>query len=139
MQGGCGDLGEPDSRDSGINMFGSLGERVHKRNLSDHGVESSNFKEYRQVSIAVEALLQRGPDAPEPSDEANERLVSRGPDTYMEPEQKKCESAGALAKAGDCGGERFVERAWGEAARDHGSAMKFFSARRSWCVVASID
>ena len=52
------------------------------------GVESPNFKESRWVSIAVEALLQRGPGAPEPPDEAVERLVSRGPDIYMEPEQR---------------------------------------------------
>ena len=47
----------------------------------------------------MEALLQRGPGAPEPPDEAFEWLVTRGPDMGMEPERKKRERAVALAKA----------------------------------------
>ena len=47
----------------------------------------------------MEALLQRGPDGPEPPDEAVERLASRGPDMGMEPEQEEREYAIALAKA----------------------------------------
>ena len=60
-----------------LNMHDSLGECARKLNLSVQGLESLNFKKYRRVSIAVEALLQRGPGAPEPPDEAVERLVSR--------------------------------------------------------------
>ena len=51
------------------------------------------------MSIAVKALLQRGPSAPEPPDEAVERLISRGPDMGMEPEQEERERAATLAKA----------------------------------------
>ena len=51
------------------------------------------------MSIAVEVLLQRGPGAPEPPDEAVEQLVSRGPDMGMEPQQEERERAVALAKA----------------------------------------
>ena len=83
----------------GIDVYDSLGECAHKRNLSVQGVELPNFKECRRVSIAVEALLQRSPGAPEPSDEALERLVSRGLDMGMEPEQEERERAVALAKA----------------------------------------
>ena len=70
-------LGSPTLATPGINMHDSLGECARKRNLSVQGLESLNFKKYRRVSIAVEALLQRGPGAPEPPDEAVERLVSR--------------------------------------------------------------
>ena len=70
-----------------------------KRNLSIQGVESPNFKECRRVSIAVEALLQRDPGAPEPPEEAVERLVSCGPDMNMEPELEEREVAVVLAKA----------------------------------------
>ena len=83
----------------GINVYDSLGECAHQRNLSVQVVESPNLKERRRVSIAVEALLQRGPGAPEPPDEAVERLVSRGPDMGMEPEQEERERAVALTKA----------------------------------------
>ena len=51
------------------------------------------------MGLAVEALLQRGPGAPEPPDEAAERLVSRRPDMGMDPEQEQREHAVALAKA----------------------------------------
>ena len=49
-------------------------------------MESPNFEEYLQVSIAVEALLQHVLGAPESPDEAVERLVSCGPDMGMAPE-----------------------------------------------------
>ena len=61
------------------------------------------------MSIAVEALPQRGPDAPEPPDEAVERLVSRGPDDVgMEPEQEEHERAVALAKAVETAADFFL-------------------------------
>ena len=50
------------------------------------------------MSIAVEALLQHGPGAPEPADGTVERLVSRGADMDMKPEQEKHERPVALAK-----------------------------------------
>ena len=83
----------------GVNVYGSLGECVRKRNLSVQGVEPPHFKKCRRVGIAVEALLQRGPGTPEPPDEAVERLVSPGPDMSMEPEQEDRDRAVALAKA----------------------------------------
>ena len=69
-------LGSPPLAALGINVYGSLGEYALKRKLSVEGVEPPNFKECRRVSIALEALLQRGPGASEPPDEAVERLVS---------------------------------------------------------------
>ena len=51
------------------------------------------------MSIAVETLLQRGPGAPEPLNEAVDRLVSRGPDMGMKSEQEERKRAVALAKA----------------------------------------
>ena len=39
------------------------------------------------MSVAVKALLQRGPGTPEPPDETVERLVFRRPDIGMELEQ----------------------------------------------------
>ena len=92
-------LGSPILAALEINVYGSLGEYARKRNLSVQGVESSNFKECRRVSIAMEALLQRGPGAPEPSDETVEWLVFRGPDMGMKPEQEEHEHPVALAKA----------------------------------------
>ena len=83
----------------GINVYDSLDECARKRNLSVQVVETPNFKACRWVSIAVEALLQRGPDGPEPPDETVERLASRGPDIGMEPEQEGGQRAVALAKA----------------------------------------
>ena len=53
---------------------------------SVQGVKWPTYKEYRRVSIGVKALLQCGPGAPEPSDEAIERLFSLGPDLGMESE-----------------------------------------------------
>ena len=47
----------------------------------------------------MEALLQRGPSAPEPSDEAVGLLVSRVPVMGMELEQEERERAVALAIA----------------------------------------
>ena len=91
--------GSPTLAALGINVYESLGECARNRNLSIQGVESANFKECRRVSIAFEALLQRGPGTPEPPDEAVERLVSRGPDMGMEPKQEEQERAVALAKA----------------------------------------
>ena len=82
-------LGEPTLAALGINVYGSLGECVRKPNLSVQDVESPNFKECRWMSIAVEALLQCSPGAPEPPNEAVERLVSRGPDMGMEPKQEE--------------------------------------------------
>ena len=92
-------LGSPTLAFLGINVYDSLGECARKRNLSVQGVESPNFKECRWVSIAVEAMLQRGPGAPEPPDEAIKRLLSRGSDMDMKPEQEERERAVALAKA----------------------------------------
>ena len=92
-------LGSPTLAALGINMSDILGECVRKRNLSVQGVESPNFKECRRVTIGVEVLLQRGPGALESHDEAIKRLVYRGPDMGMEPEQEERECAVALAKA----------------------------------------
>ena len=94
-----GDLGEPDSCGLGINVYDSLGKCALERNPSAQGVESPNFKDCRRVSIAWKVQLQRGQGAPESPDQAIERLVSRGPDMRMEPEQEEREHAGALAKA----------------------------------------
>ena len=92
-------LGSPTLAALGIDVYDSFGECARKRNLSVQGVESPNFKECRRMSIAVEALLQRGPGATDLPDDAVERLVSRGPDMCMEPEQEERERAVALAKA----------------------------------------
>ena len=83
----------------GINVFYSLGRCLRKCNLSVQGVESSNSKEFWRANIAVEVLLQRGPGTPDTPNEAVERLVSREPDTGMEPEQEERERGVALAKA----------------------------------------
>ena len=98
-QGERGDLGGPTLAALGINVYDSLNECARTRNLSVQGVESPNFKECRRVSITVEALLQRGPGAPAPPDEAVERLVSRKSDMDMKPEQEERERVVALAKA----------------------------------------
>ena len=95
----------------GIDVNDCLGECARKRNLSVQGVKSPKFKNCRWMSTMVEALLQRGPGAPEPLDEAVERLVSRGRDMSMEPEQEERERGGK----------------WFD-----GSARERFSARPSW-------
>ena len=92
-------LGSPTLATLGINVYDNLGECARKCNLSVKGVESTNFKDCRRVSIAVEALLQRGRGAPEPPDKAVERLVYHGPHIGMEPEQEEYERAVALTKA----------------------------------------
>ena len=46
----------------------------------------------------MEALLHRGPGDPEPPDDAVKRLLSRGPDMGMEPEQEERKHAVALAR-----------------------------------------
>ena len=116
----------------GINVYNSLGECMRKRNLSVQGVESPNFKECRWVSIAVDALLQRAPGAPEPPDEAVERLVSRGPDMGMELEQQERERAVALAKTVETAAANSLSvGGWDKAAGDLGSALERFSARPS--------
>ena len=113
-------LGSPTLAALRINVYDSLEECARKRNLSVQGVESPNFKGCRRASTAVEALLQRGPGAPESPDEAVERLVSRGSDMGMEPEQEKRERAIALAKAMEtavanglsAGGEARLRETW---------------------------
>ena len=92
-------LGSPTLAALGMNVYGSIGDFARKRYLSVQGVESPNFKECRRISVAVKDLLQRGQDALEPPDEAVERLVSRGPDMGMKPEQGERERAVVLAKA----------------------------------------
>ena len=92
-------LGIPTLAALKIIVYDSYGECSSKRSLFVQGVESPKFKKGRWVSIAVKALLQRGPGAPGPPDEAVERLVSRGPHKDVEPEQEEPECAVALAKA----------------------------------------
>ena len=97
-------LGSPTVAALGINVYDSLGECASKNNTSVQGVESRNFNECRRESIALKALLQRGPGAPEPPDEAVNRLVSRkpgGPDMGMEPEQEEPERAIVLGMAAE--------------------------------------
>ena len=79
-------LGSPTLAALGTDVYNSLGECARQRNLSVQSVESPNLRECRRVSTTVETLLQRGPGAPEPRNEAVERLVSRGPDMGMGPE-----------------------------------------------------
>ena len=79
-------------------MYDSLGECAGERNLSVQGLESPKFKECRRTSIAMEALLQRGPGGPEPPDEAGERLVSRGTDMGIEPEQEEARAHRRLGR-----------------------------------------
>ena len=85
-------FGSPTLTVLGTNMHGSFGECARKRKLSAQDVKSLNFKEYRRVSIAVEALLQHDPGASEPADEAVKRLVSRGSDINTE-QSKRSASA----------------------------------------------
>ena len=66
-------LGSPTLAALETNVYNSLGECSRKCNLSVQGVESPNFNECRRASVAVEALLQRSPGAPEPPDEAVEQ------------------------------------------------------------------
>ena len=80
----------------GSPTLAALGNNVYDT-LANTGLESPNFKECRRVSIAVEALQQRDPGAPEPPDEAVERLVSRGSDMSIEPGREEREHAVALA------------------------------------------
>ena len=91
-------LGSPTLTALGSNVYDSLGECVRERNLSVRGVESPNLIECRRVSIAVEALLQRGPGIPKASNEAVKRLVSRGSDMGIESEQEEHERTVSLAK-----------------------------------------
>ena len=84
-------LGSPTLATLGIDVYDSTGEYARKRNLSVQGVESSNFRKCRWVSIAEES--------PEPPDEAVERMVSRGSDMGMESKQEEHKRAVALAKA----------------------------------------
>ena len=95
----------------GISVYDSLDEFARKRN-SLQVVESPNFKECRQVNIAVEALLQRGPRAPEPPDDAVvEWLVFRGPDMGIGARVGGARAHGRLGLGGrDCGGGWFVGR-----------------------------
>ena len=129
-------LGSPTLAALGIDVYDSLGECAREHNLSVQSVESPNFKECRWVSIGVEALLQRGPSAPEPSDKTVEQLVYRGPDTGMEIEQEEKEEhehVVALAKAVETAVAKwFFGWGWGETARDLGSALERLSASPSW-------
>ena len=97
--------------------------------LSNQGVESPNFKVFQRVSIAVEALLQRGPGALEPPNESVERLVSHGPHMGIVPEHEKRERAVALVKAVETAAANGLSA---QIARDPGSALERFSARPSW-------
>ena len=113
-----------------ISVYDSLGECARKCNLFVKSVESPNFKEYRRVSIAGEALLQHGPGASESLYETAERLVSRGADMGMESEQEAREHAVAFAKAvetalanglsarGDTSLRKIVDRHWNAFRRD---------------------
>ena len=69
-------LGSPTLATLGIKVYDSLGVCARKRNLSVQGAKSPNFKECRRVSITVEALLQRGPGAPEPPNEVVKWLLT---------------------------------------------------------------
>ena len=104
-------FGSPSLAALGINVYNSLGECARKRDLSVQCVELPNFKECRQMSTVVKALLQRGPGAPEPSDEAFKRLVSRGPDIGYGARAGGTRVRRRLGQGGgDCGGKCFVGR-----------------------------
>ena len=94
----------------GINVYDSLGECARKRNLPAQGVESPNFKECRRVGIAVETLLQRDPGALEPSGEAVERSVSRGPGMVLTPEQEETVAANDLSTGSEARLREILDR-----------------------------
>ena len=108
-------MGSPTLTALGMDVYGSLGECVRKRDLSVRGVELPNFKEYRRVSIGMEALLR----CPQVHQSRRMRPSSdwflAGPDMSVEPEKEERERAIALTKAVEIAATRLrkkLDRHW---------------------------
>ena len=91
-------LGKPTSKLLGIDVYDSLGAPARK-NAALTGVEIAACQQCRRIIVSVDALQQQPCGTPEEPDEAVERLVARGPDIDMSPEEKLQARSDALEEA----------------------------------------
>lgn len=82
----------------GIYVYIGLDVCACSRHALVSDVDSPEFREYRRASIAIEELQNAG-EYEEPVDPSVERLVSRGPEMNMTPEEELAERRVALDHA----------------------------------------
>ena len=82
----------------GIDVYSGLEVCARSRHSLVSGVDTPEFRACRRVSLAVEALQDAGASEA-PVDPSVERLVSRGPEMHMTPEEELVERRVALDRA----------------------------------------
>ena len=82
----------------GIDVYSGLEACARSRHSLVSGVDTPEFRACRRVSLAVEALQDAGASEA-PVDPSVERLVSRGPEMHMTPEEELVERRVALDRA----------------------------------------
>ena len=80
-------LGNPPLELLGINVYDSLGARA-REGAALSGVDTAAYRQCRRVIVSVDALQQQQCGTPEEPDGAVERLVARGADIDMGPEEE---------------------------------------------------
>ena len=91
-------LGNPTLKLLGIDVYDSLGARARER-AALAGVDTAAYRQCRRVIVSVDALQQQQCGTPEEPDGAVERLVARGPDIDMGPEEELRARSEALEEA----------------------------------------
>ena len=71
----------------GIHVCDGLGVHARER-AALTGVDTAAYRQYRRVTVSVDALQQQTSLTPEEPDEAIERLVALGPEIDMSPEEE---------------------------------------------------
>ena len=91
-------FGNPTLKLLGIDVYDSLGARARER-AAVAGVDTTAYRQCRRVFVSVDALQQQQCGSPEEPDGAVERLVARGPDVDMGPEEELRARSEALEEA----------------------------------------
>ena len=91
-------LGNPTLKLLGINVYNSLGARARER-AALTGVDTAAYRQCRRVIASVDALQQQQCGTPGAPDEAVKRLVVRGLNIGMSPEEELRARSEALEKA----------------------------------------
>ena len=91
-------LGNPTMKALGIDVYDSLGARAREQ-AALTGVDTAAYRKCRRVTVSVEALQQPMSVQEEEPDEAVARVVARGPETDMSPEEELQSRSEALERA----------------------------------------
>ena len=80
-------LGKPTLKPLGIDVSDSLGARARER-AALTAVDTAAYRQCRRVTVSTDAVQQQTSFTPKEPNEAVERLVARGPEIDMSPEEE---------------------------------------------------